>query len=201
MKRSVEFATAELFATELRRDEIAELQAFEDANPEYWLLAHGHSPAEDDAVRRFERHPPPDMSYSEHLRFLVRDVSTREILAQIDLATDLLAAGVYHLGFFMIATRAHGTGFAHRLYEASERWAIGRGARWSRLGVVEANGRAEAFWRRLGYLELKRQDRYVLGDLTHVMITMVKPMPGETLSDYLDAVPRDRRETGSNAKT
>jgi hypothetical protein len=31
-----------------------------------------------------------------------------------------------------------------------------------------------------------------MGDLSHVLITMVKPMRGETLSDYLEAVPRDR---------
>lgn len=91
----------------------------------------------------------------------------------------------------MTATRTHGTGFAHRLYEAYERWAIDRGARWLRLGVVEINRRAEAFWRRLGYAELKRQDSYVLGDRSHVLITMAKPMPGETLREYLDAVPRD----------
>ncbi len=136
------------------------------------------------------------MSYSENLCFVVRHSSTREILAQIGVATDLLASGVYHLGFFMTATRTHGTGFAHRLHEAYETWAIERGARWLRLGVVEVNRRAEAFWRRLGYTELKRQDNYVLGDRSHVLITMAKPMRGEMLPDYLDAVPRDRSIQG-----
>jgi len=91
----------------------------------------------------------------------------------------------------MTATRTHGSGFAHRLHEAYERWTLERGARWLRLGVVAANHRAEAFWRRVGYLEVKRRDGYVLGDLSHVLITMVKPMPGETLDEYLAAVPRD----------
>ena len=96
----------------------------------------------------------------------------------------------------MTATRTRGTGFARRLYEAYERWAVNRGARWSRLGVVAVNRRAEAFWRRAGYLELRRQDGYALGDISHVLITMVKPMRGETLRDYLDAVPRDRNKLG-----
>lgn len=188
------FVTGEFVAQQARREDIVELQAFAESNPEYWLLTHGHPPAADDAATSFDWHPPADMGYSEHLWFLVRDVSSREIVAQIGVAADLLAAGVYHLGFFMTATRTHGTGFAHRLYEAYERWAIDRGARWLRLGVVEVNQRAEAFWRRSGYVEVRRQDNYVLGDLSHVLITMAKPMRGETLRDYLDAVPRDRNK-------
>lgn len=186
------FTTGEFVAQQAEREDTVEIQAFIESNPEYWLLVHGHPPLANDAAESFDWHPPADMSYSEHLSFLVRHRSTREILAQIDVATDLLATGVYHLGFFMTATRTHGTGFAHRLYEAYERWAIDRGARWLRLGVVEVNRRAEAFWRRLGYTEIKRQDSYILGARSHVLITMAKPMPGETLREYLQTVPRDR---------
>ena len=188
------FTMGEFVAQAAQREDIADIQAFTESNPEYWLLTHGHPPAPDDAAANFDRRPPADMGYSEHLSFLVRHGSSREVVAQIDVAADLLAAGVYHLGFFMTATRMRGTGFAHRLYEAYEQWAIDRGARWLRLGVVELNRRAEAFWRRAGYLELKREDDYILGDRSHVLITMVKPMRGETLRDYLDAVPRDRTE-------
>lgn len=62
--------------------------------------------------------------------------------------------------------------------------------------MVEANRRAEAFWQRVGYVEARRQDNYMLGDRSHVLITMVKPMRGETLRDYLEAVPRDRNMQG-----
>ena len=190
------FTTGEFVAQVAQREDIAELQAFTESNPEHWLLTHGRPPAPDDAAESFDRRPPADMIYSEHFSFLVRDLSTREIVAQIDVAADLLAAGVYHLGFFMTATRTHGSGFARRPYQAYERWAIDRGARWLRLGVVEANRRAAAFWRRHGYVEIRRQDNYVLGDLSHVLITVVKPTRGETLSDYLEAVPRDRNPDG-----
>ena len=185
------FKTSEFVAEQVEREEIAEVQSFIEANPEYWLLTHGHGPPPDDAARSLDSLPPADMSYSEHFWFLVRDNSTREILGQLGIAADLLAVGVYHLGFFMTASRTHGSGFAHRLHEAYERWALERGARWLRLGVVEANGRAEAFWRRVGYREVRRLDGYPLGDLVHVLITMVKPMPGETLDEYLVAVLRD----------
>ena len=186
------FTTGEFVARPAEREDTGEIQAFIESNPEYWLLTHGHPPLANDAAKSFDWHPPADMSYSEHLSLLVRHSSTREILAQIDVATDLLATGVYHLGFFMTATRTHGSGFAHRLYASYERWAIEHGARWLRLGVVEVNRRAEAFWRRVGYVELKRQDSYMLGDRSHVLITMAKPMPGERLREYLNAVPHDR---------
>lgn len=187
-----EFKSDEFTAEIARREDIAEIQTFIETNPEYWLLVHGHPPAADDAARSFDWHPPADMNYSEHLRLLVRDISTGQMLGQVDVATDLLAPGVYHLGFFMTATRTHGTGFAHRLYDAYERWATVRGVCWLRLGVVEVNRRAVAFWRRLGYVEVRRHDNYVLGDRSHVLITMVKPVSDKTLSEYLDKVPRDR---------
>ncbi len=92
------FTIGEFVAQRAEREDTAEIQAFIESNPEYWLLTHGHPPLADDAAKSFDWHPPADMSYSEHLSFLVRHSSSREMLAQIDVATDLLAAGVYHLG-------------------------------------------------------------------------------------------------------
>ena len=92
------FTAGEFVAEPADRADIPEIQAFTEANPEYWLLTHGHLPHADDAAKSFDWHPRADMSYSEHLSFLVRHSSSREIRAQIDVATDLLAAGVYHLG-------------------------------------------------------------------------------------------------------
>ncbi len=103
-----------------------------------------------------------------------------------------MAVGVHHLGFLMTATRTHGTGLARRVSDAYEHWAMEHGARWLRLGVVAANTRAEAFWRRVGYVEVRREGEYVMGHRTHVMITMIKPLGAENLSNYLDAIPRDR---------
>jgi RimJ/RimL family protein N-acetyltransferase len=190
------FETDELSAHPVEREDLAEVQAFIESNPEYWLLTQGHPPPSDEAAKSFDWLPPADMTYSEHLWLLVRHRSTQEVLGQLGIAADLLATGVYHLGFFMTATRTHGSGLAHRLHEAYERWTIGRGARWLRLGVVAANHRAEAFWRRVGYQEVRRRDGYVLGDLSHVLITMVKPLPRETLDEYLAAVPRDSGGAG-----
>jgi GNAT superfamily N-acetyltransferase len=188
------FATAELQVRLATRAETAEIQAFNEANPEYWLLTHGHPPPPDDAQRAFDAHPPADMSYRDDPWFIVRDAASGELMGHVACAIDLMAPGVFHLGFFMVATPRIGTGIAQRLYDAYEEFAFRHGARWLRLGVVECNQRGHAFWRRQGYVEVNRRDGFVLGDRSHRLFTMVKPGQGETLDEYLAAVPRDRSD-------
>jgi len=174
------------------RGAAAELQSFYEANPEYWHLTHGHAPGPGEAERGFDARPPDDMPYSELPMWVIRDRASGRIVGEVAAATDLLVPGVIHLGFFVVETARHGSGFAAEVYASYEAWAVGRRARWLRLGVVAANPRAEAFWCRQGYREVRRQDNYVLGACTHELIVMIKPMGANTLADYLAAVPRDR---------
>jgi GNAT superfamily N-acetyltransferase len=188
------FSTGEFLVRLATRAETTEIQAFNEANPEYWLLTHGHPPPPDDAQRAFDAHPPADMNYREDPWFIVRDAATSALAGHVACAIDLMAPGVFHLGFFMVATSRIGTGFAQRLYEAYEKFTFRHGARWLRLGVVECNERGRAFWRRQGYVDVKRLDDFVLGERSHRLFTMVKPRAGETLDEYLAAVPRDRSD-------
>jgi RimJ/RimL family protein N-acetyltransferase len=176
------------------RDIAPELQQFYEANPGYWQLTHGRAPDPVEAESGFDIRPPDDMPYSDLPVWVIRDRATGRIVGEVSAATDLLASGVIHLGFFLIETALHGSGFASEVYASYEAWAVQRGARWLRLGVVAANARAEAFWRARGYLELCRRDGYVLGDRTHQLIVMMKPIGSNTMADYLAAVPRDRPE-------
>jgi GNAT superfamily N-acetyltransferase len=185
------FGSAQWLALPVRRADLAEIQSFNESNPAYWMLTHGGPPAADDAQRVFAAGPPADMPCSQDIWLLVRDTSSRELAGHLMVATDLPASGVWHLGFFIVAGERQGTGFARQLHAGYERWATDGGARWLRLGVVEANVRAHAFWRRQGYAEVRRNRGYVLGAVTHVLITMVKPLSG-TLAEYLQQVPRDR---------
>ena len=169
----------------------AELQAFHEANAQYWWLTHGHGPAADDAATAFDKGPPPHMSFSAHPWSWARDSDTHAILGQFRYVVDLMAPGVWHLGFFMTDTRLHGTGFARDLYGRFEALALAGGARWLRLSVVEANPRARRFWGRQGYRDLRHAEGIVLGDLSHVQFIMVKTLGANTLAQYLRAVPHD----------
>lgn len=185
-------ADAEWIATEADRSAAAELQAFYEANPEYYELTHGHAPASDAALQGFDFRPPADMPYTALPMWLIRERDSARVIGEVSVATDLLAPGVTHLGFFMVATSRQGTGFAAELHAAYEAWAIRQGARWLRLGVVEAHRRAHRFWLRQGYVEVCQRRDYVLGDLSHTLRVMVKPLRSNSLDDYLAAVPRDR---------
>ncbi|HSQ10802.1 MAG TPA: GNAT family N-acetyltransferase, partial [Burkholderiaceae bacterium] len=171
----------------------AELQAFYEANPEYYQITHGHAaPAPDAALQGFDFRPPADMSYTDLPMWLIRERDSGRVVGEVSVATDLLAAGVTHLGFFMVATSRHGTGFAADVYASYEALAIGQGARWLRLGVVEGHRRAHRFWLRQGYVEVCQRHDYVLGNLSHTLRVMAKPLAANTLDAYLAAVPRDR---------
>ena len=132
------------------------------------------------------------MPYRDWHIWLLRDRTSRRIVGELSVGIDLLAPGVFHLGFFIIESAQQGSGLAAEVHAAYEAWASAQGAPWLRLGVVAANKRAEAFWRRQGYIEVRRREGYALGSLTHQLIVMVKPVPPNTLSDFLLAVPRDR---------
>jgi len=170
----------------------AELQAFYEANPEYYQITHGHAPAPDAALQGFDFRPPADMPYTALPMWLIRERHTGRVIGEVSVATDLLAPGVTHLGFFMVATSRHGSGFAAEIHASYEAWAIGQGARWLRLGVVAAHERAHRFWLRQGYVEVCQRHDYVLGDLSHTLRVMVKPLASNTLDAYFAAVPRDR---------
>jgi GNAT superfamily N-acetyltransferase len=169
----------------------AELQAFHEANPQYWWLTHGHAPAADDAATAFDKGPPAHMSFRAHPWSWARGCRTHAILGQFRYAVDLMAPGVWHLGFFMVDSRLQGTGFARDLYARYEALAVAGGARWLRLGVVEANPRARRFWARCGYADLRHSAGIVLGDMAHVQFIMIKTLGTDTLADYLHAVPHD----------
>jgi GNAT superfamily N-acetyltransferase len=179
-------------AIRANRAAAAELQSFYEANPEYWHLTYGHAPGPGEAECGFDARPPDDMPYGDLPMWVIRDRASGRIVGEVAAATDLLVPGVIHLGFFVVETARHGSGFAAEVYAGYEAWAIGRHACWLRLGVVAANRRAEAFWRAQGYSEVRRHHNYVLGACAHELIVMVKPIGPNTLGDYLAAVPRDR---------
>ncbi len=62
------------------------------------------------------------------------------------------------VGLFIVATSLHGSPAAREIYGELERWMQRNGAQWVRLGVVVGNQRAERFWERQGFTEVRRRD-------------------------------------------
>jgi len=179
---------------ELRAADEADLQRFYDANPEYSLAVDGEPPAADAARETFEALPPAGWPFQRKWVLGFRD-DDGALVGMADLLSNLFVEGVWHIGLFIVATPLHGHGAAEVLYDGLEAWMIERGAEWARLGVVAGNARAERFWERLGYREVRRRERIPMGQRVNDVRVMVKPLADGDIAEYLHRVARDRADS------
>src|SRR5881394_4074348 len=177
------FATRSARCFEMAREDIAALQRFFEANPEYALAVEGEPPGPRAATEEFESRPPSDWPLGRKWMLAFRDPDD-DMVAMADVLSDLFVAGVWHVGLLVVATKLHGGGVAYELYEGLESWMKAGGAQWVRLGVVAGNARAEKFWDRLGYVEVRRRLGVGMGRRTNDVRVMVKPLAGGRLAEY-----------------
>jgi GNAT superfamily N-acetyltransferase len=184
------FAAGAFRAVELDEGDIPALQRFLDANPAYHVEVTGQGPRADEARREYLDGPPAGWPYRR--RWLLGILDGAGAMAGVaDVTADFLAAGVWHVGLFIVATARHGSGDAQALYAGLEAWMREGGARWLRLGVVEGNARAERFWEKAGYREVRRRHGVPYGGLARTVRVMAKPLDETGLPAYLELVPRD----------
>ena len=187
------FDTAIARAVVLGDDDIAALQQFFERNPDYFWSVNGEAPTADEALREVHASLPDGWPYTWKGTLGFIDAHD-ELIGMANVVTDLLARGVLHIGLFIVAARLHGTGAAQVLHDGLARWAIANGTRWLRLGVVGGNARAERFWLKLGYVDLRLRTGIPMGRRVNDVRVMVKPLTNDKLDDYLALVPRDRPE-------
>lgn len=185
------FATATLSVRPLQAHEVPALQALFDANPLYFQVVNGRNALPDEAQQEFDEHPPPHLSWVRHHHTGVHGPDGT-LVGTMVFTEGLCDPEVCHLGLFWLATAWHGSGVAEPLHQAWAEWARRQGARWLRLSVVVGNTRAERFWQRLGYVELRRREGVDTGGRINSARVMVQPLDGALLDDYLQRVPRDR---------
>jgi len=188
------FGTGQFHCVELTFDDVPRLQRFLEANPEYYLAVNGCSPGPDEAREEFESLLPAGWSYKK--RWVLGFFDEQEsMVGAANVISDLFAAGIWHIGLFMVATTLHGRGVAQILYEHLESWMRENGARWLRLGVVEGNLRAERFWENSGYLDIRKRQGVEMGKRMNTLRVMAKPLAAGSVSEYLALVARDRPES------
>jgi len=188
------FVTGAWRCVELRASEEADLQRFYDANPEYSQAVDGAPPAADAARETFDALPPVGWPFKRKWVLGFRD-DDDALAGMADLLSNLFVEGVWHIGLFIVATPLHGHGAAEVMYDGLEAWMIERGAEWARLGVVAGNTRAERFWERRGYREVRRRERIPMGQRVNDVRVMVKPLGDGDLAEYLHRVARDRADS------
>jgi GNAT superfamily N-acetyltransferase len=178
---------------ELTSNEEPILQRFFEANPRYFLAVHGEPAGPNEAHEEIHGELPSGWGFTK--KWLIGYVDAQnELVAMANITSDLLAAGVWHIGLFIVATSRHGSGDAQAIYRGLEDWAISNGANWLRLGVVQGNARAERFWEPLGYIETRTRDGVAMGKLINTIRVMIKPLAGGSVEQYLSLIARDRSE-------
>lgn len=188
------FAAGSYRAFELDLADIPMLQRFYESNPEYQLAVAGEAPGPNEARDEFESLPPPEWPYEK--RWMLGFMDEHDsMVGMASVISSLFAAGIWHIGLFIVATTLHGRDTAQDLYGNLESWMRGNGARWLRLGVVEGNLRAERFWEKSGYLDVRRRHGVEIGKQMNTLRVMAKPLAGGSLSDYLAVVARDRPDS------
>ena len=176
---------------QLGADDIDLVQRFFERNPEYFLAVNGEGPGPDEAKNEFADLPPAGMPYRA-MWLLGFFEDGGELIGVATIVGDFIRPHVWHIGLFIVASALHGSGVAHFLYRRLERWMIDQGARWLRLGVVQGNVKAERFWLRCGYVQVRERGPLTMGKKTNVLRVMAKPLAGGTIAEYLALVERDR---------
>ena len=171
--------------------DLAEVQRFFEQNPDYFLAVNGKAPGPDEAKNEFADVPPAGMSYEAMwlLGFVDR---TGALIGVATIVGDFIQPQVWHVGLFIVATALHGSGVAQALYRRLERWMVEQGARWLRLGVVQGSVKAERFWLRCGYVQVRERGPVAMGRKSNLLRVMAKPLAGGTIAEYLALVERDR---------
>lgn len=186
------FATPRLVARPLRADQVPALQALFDANPGYFQAVNGRPPKPDEAQLEFDERPPPHLGWTRRWCAGLFDASSA-LQGVLVVVADLGTAGAWHIALLLLADALHGSGAAAEVHAALEDFMRAGGARWARLGVVAGNARAERFWQRLGYRELRRREGVDTGGRVNTLRVLLKPLrPDAGIDDYLARVPRDR---------
>jgi RimJ/RimL family protein N-acetyltransferase len=180
------------------RADIGKLQRFYESNPEYHRAVCGEEPGPDEAREEFESSLPAGWSFGKRWMLAFTD-DDDAMVGMASLVSDLFAEGIWHVGLFIVATPLWGGGAASDMYGHLESWMRSNGARWSRLGVVEGNARAERFWEKAGYVEVRRRYDVAMGKRVNTLRVMVKPLANGDLSEYLALVARDRADSRESA--
>lgn len=196
--RPAVFSAGTYRAIELAATDAPLLQEFFERNPEYFLNVGGQPATPTEGLEEISGAPPQGWPYTRMRVLGIAAGNSLPLVAMANVVSDLLAASVWHIGTFIVATQLHATGTAPLLYGSPEAWMMRGGARWARLGVVAGNTRAERFWERHGYVEVRRRHGIDLGARSNTVRVMVKPLGGGALADYLELVACDRPDTQSS---
>jgi ribosomal protein S18 acetylase RimI-like enzyme len=156
----------------MKADDQAELQTLLERCADYSLLVDGSPPIPSAAASLLSDCPPGKTLANK----FVIGFSTRkqDLIGVLDAVRDYPTQDDWWLGLLLLDPVYRNQRLGRRIYQAFEHWASLQGARRIFLGVIEENDKAYQFWQKLGFEILERQPERQFGNMTHVVITMVR---------------------------
>jgi RimJ/RimL family protein N-acetyltransferase len=176
---------------ELTADHVDILQRFFEGNPFYFESVMGEPAQPGEADEEIHGELPTGWPFTKKW-FIGYVNEDGALVAVASIVSDLLAKGVWHIGLFIVASSLHGTGCAQSMYDSLEAWAQYNGAHWLRLGVVADNPRAERFWQRQGFIQVRTREDVSMGKRINTIRVLIKSLAQQPLERYLAIVERDR---------
>lgn len=151
--------------------DLAAVTALQTEAADYWLLAEGNCDPAQKAVEFFTDGPPGcDPAQSHRLGLFIEN----HLSGLAELSFGFPAAGDAYLGLMILAPRLRGKGAGPALLAHVEQLARAANAPNLYLGVLQANPRGYAFWRRMGFQPtgISRHDP----DSGHTIHRLIKPL-------------------------
>ena len=147
------------------------------SNPEYFLLVSGHIPERREIYRDREVRPPETELRCKSFGLWSLE---GENVAVTDHLEGYPEDDVLYLGLLLVDGGRHRQGLGRRICREIEEMARRRGFRRLRLSVMEDNCAGLAFWRAMGYQEIRRTEQRVAGEKLHQILVMEKPLNENT---------------------
>jgi GNAT superfamily N-acetyltransferase len=105
------------------------------------------------------------------------------MVGYLDLIRNHPAEGEWWIGLLMLEPAERGAGLGSRVYRAAAEWVARQGGTAIHIGVLEHNPKAERFWRRQGFQEVRRVEWVAGTGRVGRLIIMVDQRPGSLEGD------------------
>ncbi|HVR39340.1 MAG TPA: GNAT family N-acetyltransferase [Thermoanaerobaculia bacterium] len=145
-------ALGDFTSRRLTTDDVAIFQDLFERCSDFHELSEG-SPTRPDAAAHELASVPPGGKPDDN--FVIGIFDSEQLVAVLNLARNFPRPGEWWIGLLMLDPAVRARGLGRRIVEAALPWSAAS-AMW--LGVLEANPRAERFWRRAQFEEVERQD-------------------------------------------
>lgn len=150
------------------KDSTIVLQLFVDC-ADYFQLAEDKFP-DTVTLSEFFEDCPPTHTLDDKISLGVFE--NNRLIGVVDMLRNYVTEGEWMIGLLLLRPTARGNGVGNIVHQQLIKIAQDGGAKQLRIGVVTQNTKGLAFWKGLGYQEIKRTEPIRFGNRDNVVIIL-----------------------------